>query len=719
MKKISLVITILMILSSVFAQKVGYALSGGGARGFAHIGILKVLEEEGLRPECISGTSIGAIIGALYAMGYSASEIEEIATSIDWTELFQDTISRRNLYIGQKRWSEYGNVVFELDNRWTPQLPSAVFKVNSLNLQLFQLVAGAATIQDFSQFPIAFNCVATDLVTGEPKVFNNGSLLQALRASVSIPSILPPFQVGDNFYIDGGISQNLPIEQVRNMGAELVIGIKVNSSLRTADQIKSFVDILDQTINIGVTRNLSVDLDQCDFLLEPDLLQYSSSDFRYIDEIISIGENYAREHLAEIRAFKSMAGISFAEAKEKLDPHWDSFKISQIEVIGNTNLSSAKIREYSGLHTGNTYTRQELIQACRTAWNSQYFNVLYPDLKPLDEGSYLLNIHVREREPKTIALNTTYNDVEKLTASAILSIDNVFLKNSKFLAAVLLGGKNELNIDYVKNFGDFWGIYYRIFPYINEKTLYGYNSDHYQINSVRSLEWGATTGLGLFTNNIAIAEFFFYHSNTRLYRGISESNMPPRQYAVSGIGLKAYHESLDDYNFPYSGARVMGKLNFARDDELSDYVYNSLRAEADGYIPIIKNLSLKLGLNGATYFDSTPSDKFDPFAIGGIDGFKGYSRYEVSASHYLVYELGFTLQPIRNLHLQTGIQGLTYDEERLLDQPIESEYCVYAGIGYKTMVAPLRVQFAINERHKVNAMLSLGYDYDIFEFSRK
>jgi hypothetical protein len=338
---------------------------------------------------------------------------------------------------------------------------------------------------------------------------------------------------------------------------------------------------------------------------------------------------------------------------------------------------------------------------------------------PLEDGSYRLGIHVSEREPKTIAINNSYNDAEKLTASVVLSVENTLLKNSRLMVGLHLGGKNELNIDYVKNFGDFWGVYYRIFPYFNEKTFYVYNDEHYRINSVKSLEWGGTTGLGVFTRDIAIAELFLYHSKTNLYRDISESEMLPRHYTVSGLGIKAYHESLDEYSFPYSGARIMGKLNFARDEQFSDYIYNSLRGRMEVYMPVAEGFSLKVAANLGSYFASTPSDKFDPFAIGGIDGFKGYSRYEISAPHYSILELGLVSSPLKNLHLQAGFQRLNSDDDEFWAENIQKEFCYYAGIGYNTRFAPLRLQIALNERNNLNTMLSLGFDTDIFEFSRK
>ncbi|MDD4310790.1 MAG: patatin-like phospholipase family protein, partial [Candidatus Cloacimonetes bacterium] len=287
------------------AQALGYALSGGGARGFAHIGVLKVLEEEGIKPDYIAGSSIGAIIGAIYAMGYTPQEIEDICLEMDWEQLTRDEHTRRDLYIGQKRWAPYGNAVFELNEAWVPQLPSSVFVGNKINLELFRVFAPAAQVDKFADFPIPFACNATNLITGKPASFTQGSLMRALRASMSIPSLVKPFEIDDQVYIDGGVSQNLPVNLLHEMGADKVIGIKVNSKLRGKEELNNLVEILDQTINIGITRNLHANLENCDFLLEPSLDGYSATDFQHLKEIIDIGEATAREYLEEIRLFKS------------------------------------------------------------------------------------------------------------------------------------------------------------------------------------------------------------------------------------------------------------------------------------------------------------------------------------------------------------------------------------------------------------------------------
>ncbi|HNQ43742.1 MAG TPA: patatin-like phospholipase family protein, partial [Candidatus Cloacimonadota bacterium] len=591
--------------SMAFASGIGYAFSGGGARGFAHIGILKVLEEQGLRPDYISGTSIGAIIGALYAMGFSAAEIETISTSADWSILLGNNHSRGNLYIGQKRWPEYGNVVFELNDKWIPQLPSSIYRINNINLELFRLFASASDTDDFARLSVPFRCVSTNLLTGQATVFSEGSLVQALRSSVSIPSLMQPFALEDTLYIDGGIAQNLPITPLREMGADVIIGLKVNSALRTKARLNNLIDVLDQTINIGMTRNLDEHLEDCALLLEPHLPEVSAADFQNVAGIIAMGEAYAREHLDEIQSFIRDYHPQIGKQLQRLEPV-NSFRLESIVVHGNTYLSAAKVIEYMGLEVGKRYDTEEIVAACLSAWNSQFFSSLYPVLKPIDASRkrFILHVYVQELERKHLIVNTSYDNEVKLNASMVLVLNNLLLKNSKLLAELKLGGQNELNIDYVKNFGERWGVYYRIFPYINEKTLYAYDEDYARINSVKSLEWGATTGVGLFTRQNIIAEFFLYHSKTSLYRGISETAMPPRNYSVSGIGLKSYHESLDDFTFPSRGIRALVKTNFARDENLSDYVYSSLRAKLEAYIPVHKSFSILTAIDRGTYFNS-------------------------------------------------------------------------------------------------------------------
>ncbi|MDY0151456.1 MAG: patatin-like phospholipase family protein [Candidatus Cloacimonas sp.] len=711
--------TILLFLTgSLFAEKLGYALSGGGARGFAHIGVLKVLEEEGLKPDCISGSSIGAIIGGMYAMGFSAEEIESICLSVDWANLTRDEHTRKQLYIGQKRWAPYGNLVLELNDKWVPQLPSSVFVGNQINLDLFKILAPASQVSDFSKLPIPFACNATNLINGDPTTFTKGSLMQALRASMSIPSLVEPFEIEGEIYIDGGVSQNLPFNLLQELGATKMIGVKVNSSLKSNEQLNNLVNILDQTINIGITRNLNEQLSNCDLMIEPNLENYSANDFEQISAIIAAGELSARANISEIRAFKASLMKQSALASNSFHKNLFSFRVIDIQVTGNKHVSAAKVREYLNLKVAHTYSTEDIYAACQGAWNSQVFSTIYPVLEKTANDDYVLHIHVSELDRKHIALNFTYNSEDKLVAGMVFGLNNYLLKNSKLLTEVKLGGKNELNVDYVKNFGEQWGAYYRIFPYINEKTIYNY-SDHHKTNSVNSLELGFTSGVGIFAKDIATAELFIFSDQTRLYNEISETPLLPKRNVISGFGVKAYHESLDDYIFPMRGFRVINKFNFARNVEISDYIYSRFQGKAEMYVPLSKWLSMDVCLAYGSYFNSPDNKYLEPFYFGGDGGFLGYSRYEMSAPHYQISSLGFTSTPWKRWVVNADVQALRFSDSDIWGVQKDWEYCLVTGIGYKNTFMPIRLNLSMNEKKDFKSYLSVGYDFDIFHFSRK
>lgn len=709
----------MLALSPLGARGLGYALSGGGARGYAQIGILKVLEENGIYPDYITGTSIGAVIGGLYALGYSATEIESLLAQVNVSQLLDDNYQRGDLYIGQKRWAPYGNLTLDLDKKWMPHLPPSIYAGNKLNLEFARLFLPASAYQDFSSLPIPFACVATDLLTGEPRVFTQGSLMQAVRASISVPSLMKPFVFEGSSYIDGGISQNLPVTTLKALGADTVIGLKANSTLRTSEQLVDLVDVIDQTINIGITRNLNAALDECELLLEPDLQVFSSTDFTAYARIVAVGEAYAREHLPEILALRDSLlarGYVFQPARKATFPA--KLRINSIASRGREHISSLKIRDYLGLETRHSYTPQEIFAACTEAWNSQLFSVLYPVLEP-DGNGYRLIVHTEERERGHLILNSSYTTEEDLNVGAILSLDNIVLKNSRLQAGFTLGGRTEVNLDYVKNFGEFWGSYFRLFPYLSEQRYYLYDAEGFTTSSIKSLEFGISPGVGVFARKIAIAEAFFYSYRTKLYRDVSPVPPLDRLYLISGLGFKAYHESLDDYVFPRRGLRAFGKFNFARWSSLSDQIYTRFTGDLDLYTQLSSYASLRLGLNHGTYFGSEQESAVDPFYFSGSHGYRGYQRYAISSPQYSVCTFGLVLNPRRNLFVETGLQGLNLSKEEFWYSGQKMEWSAYAELGIRTLIAPIRFIAALRKNGKPNLYLNVGFDYDTFWFSRK
>ncbi len=706
------------------ARGLGYAFSGGGARGYAHVGIIKVLEEQGIYPDYISGTSMGALVGALYALGYNAVELDSLLQELDIPSLLAERPGRAELYIGNKRWPEYGNLHLNMGQDWIPRLPSALYDASLVDLELARMTLPASVYQDFYQFPVPFVAIATDLVSGKPELFTRGSLMQALRASSSFPSLLLPFEFDGRIYIDGGVAQNLPLAEVRRLGADAVIGFKANSRLRTREELYDVVEIIDQTVNIGMTRNINAGLEDCDLLLEPDLEEWRNTDFGSADEIIAAGEAYARARLPQILALRdSLLAAGYEFRRPNRIPIPESYRIRAFQVRGNMHISSAKIREFTGLELPAEYSAAELVKACRAIASSQYFVTVYPILLPYgtepSEG-YKLVIYVKERERRQLALNLAYTSEEELNVSGVLSLNNLLLKNSNFHAGLTLGGRTDLNLDYVKNFGESWGAYFRLYPWLSESYFYLYDSESYfRLARVRALEYGAVVGAGGFANQVANLETFFYSYRKKLYRDVSATAPVDSLYLISGLGLKLYHESLNDDVFPRSGLRAFGKFNFARWARISDEIYNRFQLELDLYSPLARHISLRLGLNYGSYFGNEPESSYDPFYFSGSQGYRGYSRYAVSSPQYKIYTLAGVVNPFPRVFVETGLQGLNIEAGDTWGANQAVEWCLYLELGYRTLIGPVRASAAIRENSRLSFFINLGFDKDFFWFSRK
>jgi NTE family protein len=719
--KLNCILVILLVSlanKSVEAKSLGYAFSGGSARGYAHIGMLKVLAEEGIYPDYITGTSFGALVGSLYAMGYEPTEIESLTTSWDVQDLFDEHYKRKELYIGQKRWPSYGNFELRIKDNGKLDFPTGLINGVKLNQALAQVYMPASNIRDFSRLPISFAGLYLDFDTGELIVSTKGSLMQTIRAAISIPSIFTPFELDGHRYVDAGLLQNIPVPQVRQLGADKVITFKVNADLSEKNP-DNLIDILSHTIDIAMHQSYESSLALSDLILEPDLSEFSSMSYDRAKEIIAAGERYARDHIDEIRAFRdSLLAEGYVFKKPQKIPIPEKYPILAQDCIGNRYVSSAKIKEYSRLETGKKYTAQEIVQASKKIWNSQFFKIVYPVLEPIEHG-YKLIFYVQEYERRTIIANMTYTTEEDLNISGVLELNNLMLKNSKLIAGFTLGGRSELSLDYVKNFGEFWGSYFRIFPYVSEKRLYLYDEDFYKISSVKSLEYGITPGLGFFAHDVAIAEGFFYSYRTRLYRDVSAVAPIDSLYLISGLGVKVYHESLDDDIFPLSGISIFSKFNFAPWKQISDRLYNKAVVDINAYAPISKNISVHGGYNYGTYFGAREESSLDPFYFTGSHGYRAYPRYAISSPQYYYYTLATILNPKKNAFVEIGVQGLNFTNENLWEFDQKLQWSFFTDIGYRTYLGPIHFSAAFSREYSPCFYLNLGYDLDLFWFSRK
>jgi NTE family protein len=287
--------------------KLALVLSGGGARGAAHIGVLKVLEENRIVPDLIVGTSMGSIVGGLYAAGYTPEEIEDILATIDWDEVFFDTVKRTDRPFRRK--GDDSPYLIPLKLRFEgfkPFLPGGLFGGQKLELMLRDLVVHATDVTDFDRLPIPYRAVAMDLGTSEAVVLGKGNLADAMRASMSIPAAFAPVVIDGRPLVDGGSAANLPVGIAQKLGARRIIAVNISTPLDTDVRGLSFLGVMNQLTAFLTAGSVNQDkekLGEGDVLIEPDLGDITFKSFERAREAVAIGEAAAREKVELLRPF--------------------------------------------------------------------------------------------------------------------------------------------------------------------------------------------------------------------------------------------------------------------------------------------------------------------------------------------------------------------------------------------------------------------------------
>ena len=330
MKKLWLILVAVLMCGTLNAEneqtrserkKVGVVLSGGGAKGMAHIGVLKVLEEAGIPVDVITGTSMGSIVGGLYAIGYNANSLDSIVRMQDWSYVITDKENMRNQSIDDRK--KQNTYIISTGLAIGKRAENAGGLIKGKNLaELFQrLCTGYTDSLDFSKdLRIPFACVATNIIDNSEVDFHSGRLPQAMRASMSIPAAFSPVRLGDMVLVDGGLKNNYPADLAREMGADIIIGVTVQTDPKVADDLEGTMSILNQIIDINCKNKVEENLEITDLHLQVDTRGYSTASFSAtaIDTLIMRGEEIARQHWDDIMALKKRIGIddSFRPKKD-------------------------------------------------------------------------------------------------------------------------------------------------------------------------------------------------------------------------------------------------------------------------------------------------------------------------------------------------------------------------------------------------------------------
>jgi NTE family protein len=435
--------------------KIGLVLSGGGAKGFAHVAVLKKLEEAGIRVDYIAGTSMGAIIGGLYASGYNAYELDSVLRVNDLSGLVRDDLPREVSSFYQKE--NDGKYAISLPlTKGKIELPTAVSKgQNAFNI-FSQLTEHVHEVNDFSTLDIPFFCIATNLETGEEVIMDQGFLPEAIRASGAFPGLLTPVKVDGKVLVDGGIVDNFPVEKMRKKGVDYIIGVNVSGGLKDIENIKTLPEILLQIAGFQMYNQWDDKIDESDLYIRPDLEEFTTFSFDESEQILKRGEEamdkvedqlkeIARRQKGEPRA-RSIESFAFRE----------DFLITDIKVKGNRNYTDQYCIKKLGLEKNERISRKDFMRGIDVLTATGNFESIFYKLISDGEG-VKVEFEINENDEETyIQFGAHYDDLYKTGILVNFTNKHLFFKNDFVSADLVIGDNIRYNIDYFYDNGFNW-----------------------------------------------------------------------------------------------------------------------------------------------------------------------------------------------------------------------------------------------------------------------
>ncbi len=689
--------------------KVGLVLSGGGARGFAHVGVIKVLEEAGVRVDFVGGTSMGAIIGSLYASGYNAKEIDSLIKKIDFEKIMLDEIPRKAKPFYEKERGENHALVFPINNKKIG-LPIALSKgQNVLNL-ITELLQHVDTISDFNQLPIPFICIATDIETGKEVVLNKGFLPRAVQASGAFPTLLEPVEIDGKLLVDGGVVNNFPVDEVLKMGADIIIGVDLGTSLDKREDLNSAVKIVNQIMSFQIYANYDKQIANTDIHIHPNLNGFGVTSFNSYDTIYKLGEKSARlqfDKLVKIANQQSNKRVHIPVVHQSKEIY-----IKRIDIEGNQDYTRQYIKAKMQIEEGKTITRSKFLDGVNNLSATGNFSNIQYQIIDDDDGS-IIKLKLKQDENFAyIKLAAHYDDLYKTAVLANITAKHVLTKNDIVSLDMILGDNIRYNLDYFIDNGSNWsfGLKSRYNTFNTDVNFDWVNSNLNKIDlkyrDFTNLLYFQTVfnrrfalGIGAEHKNIrAYTETFVtstssenndrnYFDKSNYYNFISYlkyDTYDKKYFQKSGVNLDLdfrWYLFSSDYNDDFNSfSQLMGKFGYAY--TFFDKLTLHFITEAGFTIGSNENeiLDYHLGGLGENYINT-----FIPFY--------GYEFATLTADGFLLSTLKARYELFKDNYLMTGISAARVEEDLFNEGRIfeNTKLGFDLGYGVDSLIGPIEI----------------------------
>jgi NTE family protein len=431
---------------------VGLVLSGGGAKGFAYIGLLNVIQEAGLPVDYIGGTSIGSVIGGLYAIGYHPDSIEKMIRSIDWDALMTDKINRKYIAYEEKEFGEKFIITLPVANKSVNLSPS-LYQGQEISLLLNHYFSPAFKTNDFDKLPIPFLCMGTDLMSGNEVVLDSGYLPMAIRASISLPGYFSPVDYGGHFMVDGGVVNNFPVKNIKEKGADIIISANVQPPLRSErDEFSTLTAVIDQIISFS-----RGDANQSGFELTdiyvPLGTEYGIMDFTDYDSIIAFGERVSRPFLGQLKALADSLNEIENRPLQSFTAHpIDKILINTVHIKGYKKFASSYFKNYFNVEQDTIFTLAGIEKSIRQMYGTRFFDQVNYEVSS-DGNKNDLIIRVKEADPGYLSAGVHYDNDYSASLLITGSFRNVLGKRSKLFTDLVLGENPRIRAFYMLDNG--------------------------------------------------------------------------------------------------------------------------------------------------------------------------------------------------------------------------------------------------------------------------
>lgn len=706
--------------------KIGLALSGGGARGAAHIGVLKQLEALNIPVDYIAGTSIGSIIGGLYASGYSAAELEVLIAEIDWDSAFSDSTNRASLPMRQKLDETDFLIDFELgfDKRGV-LVPKGVLQGQKLRLILNDIFRSVMLVDDFDQLPIPFRTVASDIEHGKPVVLHSGDIVSAVQASMAVPGVFAPIQINEMMLVDGGVTNNLPIDVVRSMGADIVIAVDISTPLIAGENLRSAIDILDQLTNIlnqGNVRDRVESLSSQDFFIQPDLHRISSADFNRVLQGVKEGERAVLPYAAALSKL-AMRPVDYAMHREKItNSHSRTQAVipDYIAVRQNSRLSSDALRSRLRTEPLLPIDRKLLHEDIGRIYGLGLFQTVSYRLQE-DNGLVGLVIDANEKEwgPNYLKFGFQLeddfeggNDYNLLVGFNRKPINAL---GGEVSAVVKAGGEPKLGAEYFQPFNSLAKTYGLVSIGSGQSSVNIYEEGA-KLARYRVREIQAGTYLGTQYSNSVDVRLGLKRSSGTATLSIGDENYENEVSFEGGAAvLELRYDTLDSRSFPNSGNR--GSFIYERNYTFlgADNAYAEIAWSGVSVTPVgVYRLALNY-LAASTVEGDPPVRSLN--RLGGFQKLSGYSKNEFAGQHAGL--LGIALyRPVfedffeqfqRPIVVGASIEAGNVWQKKSEINTHNLLYSVSLFMGTETPLGPMYLGFGQAEEGRSSMYFSLGH----------